>query len=141
MIKLILILMIAFTACGSVKEGQKVSNTDSVRTSANYSKEKQDSIKAGLLNGGLPQCIMNKITSFKKMEKHEQPQKVVEYLYKEKKVYYILMPCCDFFNEVYDDKCNLLGSPDGGIIGKGDGKLPGFFKKATNEKIVWEAKN
>lgn len=132
--------MIGFTACGSVKEGQTVSSTDSVATSANYSKEKQDSIKTNVLGEGIPQCILNKIASFKKMEKYEQPQKVVEYLYMEKKVYYIIMPCCDFFNEVYDDKCKLLGSPDGGITGKGDGKLPGFFKKATNEKTVWVAK-
>ena len=49
------------------------------------------------------------------------------------------MPCCDFFNEVYDDKCKLLGSPDGGFTGKGDGKLPDFFKEAKNEKLIWEA--
>ncbi|MBK7376939.1 MAG: hypothetical protein IPJ02_15760 [Chitinophagaceae bacterium] len=75
------------------------------------------------------------------MPKHEQPQRVTEYSYKGKKVYYVAMPCCDFFNEVYDDTCNLLGSPDGGFSGRGDGKLPDFFTEAKNEKPVWKAKD
>ena len=58
------------------------------------------------------------------------PQRVVEYTYKGKTVYYVVMPCCDFFNEVYDDKCNYLGAPDGGFTGKGDGKLPDFLTEA-----------
>lgn len=88
----------------------------------------------------LPACIKQKIEAFKKMEKHEQPQNVKEYEYKGKKVYYVTMPCCDFFNELYDSSCNLLGHPDGGFTGKGDGKLPDFNEKKTKEKIIWEAK-
>jgi hypothetical protein len=47
------------------------------------------------------------------------------------------MPCCDFYNEVYDANCNFLGAPDGGFTGKGDGKIPDFFAEAKNEKLVW----
>ena len=47
------------------------------------------------------------------------------------------MACCDFYNEVYDAKCNFLGAPDGGFTGKGDGKIPDFFEEAKSEKLVW----
>ncbi len=58
-------------------------------------------------------------------------------MYKGKKVYYVVMPCCDFFNEVYDANCKYLGAPDGGFTGKGDGKIPDFFEVAKGEKLIW----
>ncbi len=88
----------------------------------------------------LPSCIKQKIELFKRMEKHEQPQSVIEYIFKGKKVYYITMPCCDFFNELYDANCKLMGHPDGGITGQGDGKLPDFNKEKTKERIIWKIK-
>jgi len=89
-------------------------------------------------SGELPSCIQTKIEAFTKLPKHEQPQNVIEYEYKGKKVYYVTMPCCDFYNEVYDSNCNLLGHPDGGFTGKGDGKLPDFNAEKKKGKIVWE---
>lgn len=87
----------------------------------------------------LPACIKQKIEVFKKTEKYEQPQSITEYEYKGRKVYYVKMPCCDFFNEVYDSSCNLLGHPDGGITGRGDGKLPDFNTEKKKAKIIWQA--
>jgi hypothetical protein len=89
--------------------------------------------------GGVPACIKQKMEAFAKKEKYEQPQNIVEYEYKGKKVYYVTMACCDFFNELYDSSCNLMGHPDGGITGKGDGKLPDFNKEKKKEKIIWNA--
>jgi hypothetical protein len=88
----------------------------------------------------LPACIKQKIEAYKKMEKFEQPQSITEYEYKGKKVYYVTMACCDFLNELYDSNCNLMGHPDGGFTGKGDGKLPDFNEKKSKEKIIWQAK-
>ena len=127
LIKLLLIPGIFILSCGSTK--------------TNQSAEKKDSLVSMTVEGDntLPPCIKKKIDSFKLKQKHEQPQKVLEYVYKGKKVYYVEMPCCDFFNEVYDDQCNLIGAPDGGFTGKGDGKLPDFHQAATNEKLIWKA--
>jgi hypothetical protein len=86
----------------------------------------------------IPACIKQKIAVYKKMQQHEQPQSVAEYEYKGKKVYYIKMPCCDFFNELYDSNCQLLGHPDGGMTGRGDGKLPDFNTTKKKEKIIWQ---
>jgi hypothetical protein len=49
-------------------------------------------------------------------------------------------PCCDKFNIVFDSACNILGYPDGGYAGRGDGKMTDFFKEATDEKVVWKKK-
>ena len=124
-------------SCGSTKTNPS-SKKDSVVVVQPEDLNQRDSvIDVNEVSTQLPTCIKNKIDSFKLKEPHERPQRVIEYMYKGKKVYYIAMPCCDFFNEVYDDKCNLLGVPDGGFSGQGDGKLPDFFKEATAEKLVW----
>jgi len=132
MIRLFLIPVIVVLSCGSVKKSQSAAGKDSLNETTSAEQAGKDSI---------PPCVRKKIDSFKLKQQHEQPQRVIEYSYKGKKVYYVAMPCCDFFNEVYDDKCNLLGSPDGGFSGRGDGKLPDFAKEAKNEKIIWEAKH
>ena len=140
MIKLILIPGLIVLSCGSVKSNQTASTSDSIRVAEQYANAnaKKDSLYTRSVElQQLPTCIKNKIDSFKLKEVHEKPQRVKEYTYKGKKVYYVVMACCDFFNEVYDDKCNFLGSPDGGFTGQGDGKLPGFFNETSNEKLIW----
>lgn len=86
----------------------------------------------------MPQCLSAKIDSIKKVPNLHSPESVIEYNYNGTLVYYVTAGCCDQFNEVYDVDCKILGAPDGGITGKGDGKLPDFFSKATNKKVVWE---
>ena len=138
MIKFILIPLSIMLGCGSTKTNQSSAKTDSVIVAEQGDLNQRDSVTGpNGINVAMPICIKNKIDSFKLKEAHERPQRVIEYLYKGKKVYYVAMPCCDFFNEVYDNKCNFLGSPDGGFTGKGDGKLPDFFEEAKNEKLVW----
>lgn len=131
-------------SCGSTKTKQSSPADDSVVAGFNNEQIGKDSLVKDLPGKtgpdfAVPLCIKNKLDSFKLKAIHERPQKVVEYTYKGQKVYYVLMPCCDFFNEVYDGNCNFLGSPDGGITGKGDGKLPDFFEQVIHEKLIWQA--
>lgn len=138
MIKFFVIPVVAMLSCGSTKTNQSAAKADSADVIKAPDFYKGDStVVATQADVPLPTCIKSKIDSFKLKEQHERPQRVVEYMYKGKKVYYVVMPCCDFFNEVYDDKCNFLGAPDGGFTGKGDGKIPDFFEQAKNEKLVW----
>ena len=140
MIKLFFIPLAVMLSCSSTKTNQSATSKDSVVTEEPVLHQRDSVIEIDVANVPLPICIKNKIDSFKVKEAHERPQRVVEYMYKGKKVYYVVMPCCDFFNEVYDENCNMLGSPDGGFTGKGDGKLPDFFAEAKNEKLIWEPK-
>ncbi len=125
-------------SCESTKTNQSSAKADTVVVIEPGDLYQRDSvISLNEVNVAIPICMKNKIDSFKLKEAHERPQRVVEYMYKSKKVYYVVMPCCDFFNEVYDANCNYLGAPDGGFTGKGDGKIPDFFEEAKNEKLVW----
>ena len=124
-------------SCGSTKTNQSAAKTDTVITEEPVMNQRDSAIIPEAIDAAVPTCIKNKIDSFKLKEAHEKPQRVIEYVYKGKKVYYVVMPCCDFYNEVYDDKCNFLGAPDGGFTGKGDGKIPDFFEAAKSEKLVW----
>ena len=133
MIRFIFIPLSIMLSCGSTKTSQ-TAKTDSAIVAQTEDLNQRDSVIAPYeINAVLPTCIKNKIDSFKLKEAHEKPQRVLEYVYKGKKVYFVVMPCCDFFNEVYDDKCNYLGAPDGGFTGKGDGKIPDFFEAAKSE--------
>ncbi len=68
------------------------------------------------------------------------PQSVSRFNYKNQTVYYLVSPCCDKYNIVYDSACNILGYPDGGYTGKGDGKMADFASEASGKQIVWEKK-
>jgi hypothetical protein len=83
-------------------------------------------------------CIREMITVFKNEEKQNPPRKIFSYTYKGQTVYYVTPPCCDFFSDLYDSNCKLIGHPDGGITGRGDGKFTDFEKTKTNEKLIWE---
>ncbi len=84
----------------------------------------------------MPACLQ-KIINTIAVETNGSPQSVTQYLFKQQKVYYMVSPCCDKYNVVYDSACNVLGYPDGGYTGKGDGKMNDFADEATDKKIVW----
>jgi len=130
MIRFLFIPLVVILSCGSSRKNQTVTGADPL----------SQSISTETGKDSIPPCIRKKIDSFKLKEIHEQPQMVTEYNYKGKKVYYVTVPCCDFFNEVYDDKCNYLGAPDGGFTGRGDGKIPDFAQEAKNAKVIWKAR-
>lgn len=85
-----------------------------------------------------PSCILQMINTFKNEPKGNPPQSIIQYTYHKKIVFYIPPQCCDQYSEVFDENCNLIGHPDGGITGGGDGRPANFFKDATNAKIIWK---
>ncbi len=87
-----------------------------------------------------PVCMEEMIKGFAKAEKENPPRKIYSYTYQGKTVYYVTPPCCDFFSDLYDTECKLIGHPDGGLTGKGDGKFADFGTAKTNEKLIWEDK-
>ena len=140
MIKFIAIPLSIMLGCGSTKTIQSSAQTDSAMVAQSADMNQRDSvITPESTVVAIPACLKNKIDSFKLKEAHEKPQRVVQYMYKGKKVYYVVMPCCDFFNEVYDENCRYLGAPDGGFTGKGDGKLPDFTAEAKPGKEIWKS--
>ena len=85
-------------------------------------------------------CIEEMIKGFAKEEKQNPPRKIYSYTYKGETVYYVTPPCCDFYSDLYNSNCKLIGHPDGGFTGKGDGRMPDFHTNKSNEKLIWEDK-
>ena len=89
-------------------------------------------------DAGLPECIKKLIDQFKKEEKQNPSRSVYRYSYNGKTVYYVPAICCDFFSDLYDSTCKLIGHPDGGFTGRGDGTAVDFIQTRTNEKLIWK---
>jgi hypothetical protein len=85
-----------------------------------------------------PVCIQYKIDSIKTLPKFNPPAEVTEYLYNEKRVFLFSSDCCDFFNSVYDENCQYVCAPTGGIAGQGDLKCKDFTKNAKQVRLVWK---
>lgn len=92
--------------------------------------------KARLVN--VPECIQDKIDSFKMLPKGNPPRSIIEYTYNGNRVFYVPPQCCDQYSDLFDENCILLGHPDGGFSGRGDGKLPNFFADAKDPKVIWK---
>ncbi len=120
------IVVIAGGCCSSKKAGDN--------NGGNITANSQDS------SAKLPACINKMIADFTKAEVENPPRKIYSYNYQGKTVYYVTPPCCDFYSDLYDDNCNLIGHPDGGITGKGDGKMTDFHSTKSAEKLLWEDK-
>lgn len=86
----------------------------------------------------IPPCLQKKIDQYKAEEKQNPPRQVYSYVYKGQTVYYVTPPCCDFFSDLYDSSCALIGHPDGGFTGRGDGKITDFKDAKSNEKLIWK---
>ena len=89
-------------------------------------------------SGEIPECLMAKIRTMTADPHEGSPLYIARYTYKQQTVYYMASPCCDKYNVVFDSACNILGYPDGGFTGKGDGKMTNFSKEASNGKVIWK---
>ena len=90
------------------------------------------------MKDSIPECLKNTIKEMSVNPAEGSPVSVTRYDYKGKRVYYLVAPCCDKYNIVYDSACHILGFPDGGFTGRGDGKMTDFKNVATNGTIVWQ---
>lgn len=85
-----------------------------------------------------PDWVEIKIAVFKSEPVGNPARSIWRYEYKGKTVYYVPAQCCDQFSSLYDAKGNLLGAPDGGFGGGGDGRITDFFTERKNEKLIWK---
>ena len=126
--KLFLIVCIAVISCCSGKKTANRENNNPDISSVNNSEPDTD----------LSACIKKLVAQFRQEEKQNPPRRIYSYTYKEKLVFFVPAICCDFFSDLYDDKCNLIAHPDGGFTGRGDGTAPDFMQTKTNEKLLWK---
>ncbi|MFH1527690.1 MAG: hypothetical protein ABIG69_13730 [Bacteroidota bacterium] len=85
-----------------------------------------------------PDWVESLIMEFKSQPVGNPPQSIWQYKYKGQIVYYVPPQCCDQPSTLYDKKGNVLGAPDGGFSGRGDGRFTDFFTERKNEKLIWK---
>lgn len=124
----------------SLQNTQPLSNTPAIAIPEKEDKKETKKDDSKVTEDKLPKCVQALIVKFLEEEKQNPPRKIIQYTYKNKTVYYVPPVCCDQYSDLYDGNCNLMGHPDGGITGRGDGKFTDFGKIATNEKVVWKDK-
>ena len=88
--------------------------------------------------GENPAWLTQLIDKLKNEPVTNPPAAIIEYQYRGQTVYFWPAPCCDCMSILYDYSGRIIGHPDGGIYGQGDGKALDFFEVRTSEKIVWE---
>ncbi|MDA1129011.1 MAG: hypothetical protein O2913_09970 [Chloroflexi bacterium] len=64
------------------------------------------------------------------------PQSITRYDSNGETVYYVLPRCCDQFSDLLDADGNLIGHPDGGITGGGDG-VTKFSPSDLEGEVIW----
>lgn len=122
---LLLIISIATFSCNS----SKTQTAPPVEKADVGKKELPDS---------LPICVKTLIEKFQSEAVTNPPRKIYSYNYQGKTVYYVPPICCDQFSDLYNDSCRIMGHPDGGFTGRGDGKFKGFAEERTNERLLWQ---
>jgi len=89
------------------------------------------------LNIDAPNCIKNKIEKIINNNVSNPPTQVWKWKVDEATYYYITSDCCDQYNYLYNEQCELICAPDGGIIGTGDGKCPNFTGDIL-KTLIWK---
>jgi hypothetical protein len=85
-------------------------------------------------NNAYPECVQTVVDNGS-----DDYEKINQYRYNSKTVYlFSSRRCCDDFNYLYDENCNRLCAPSGGITGRGDNKCPDFAQNAQLVRLVWE---
>lgn len=89
------------------------------------------------LNKDAPLCIQQMIDQALNEPVQNPGMEVWKWTDNNDTYYYVTSGCCDQYNYLYDDKCNIVCAPDGGFTGAGDGNCP-VFQGTVVKTLVWE---
>lgn len=89
------------------------------------------------LNIDAPNCIENEIKKIKIEEVRNPPAQVWKWEVDGLTYYYITSDCCDQYNYLYNNNCDIICAPDGGLTGSGDGNCPNFIGP-IKKTLIWK---
>lgn len=84
-----------------------------------------------------PPCIIDIIESIKNEAVRNPPTQVWKWEAGDAIYYYITSDCCDQYNNLFNESCQIVCAPDGGITGNGDGNCPDF-NGDIEKTLIWE---
>ncbi|MCX7048319.1 MAG: hypothetical protein NTX50_22895 [Candidatus Sumerlaeota bacterium] len=103
-----------------------------------------DAVTSGAANkkagAGNPEWLGALIAKFESAPAGNPQRRIYRYEYKGQTVYYVPPQSADRFSVLYDAQGKVIGAPDGGFTGRGDGRCPDFFKERKNEQLIWQDK-
>jgi len=84
----------------------------------------------------LPLWLDEWVVSLDAGEVEFPPRSITRYVHQGEEVYYVVKECCDQFSDLLDADGNLIGHPDGGITGRGDG-VTKFSPMGLQGDLIW----
>ena len=84
----------------------------------------------------LPEWLKTWVAGLEAGEVEFPPQSITEYQSQGETVYYVVHQCCDQFSDLLDAAGELIGHPDGGITGRGDG-FTKFSPSELKGEEIW----
>jgi len=84
-----------------------------------------------------PNCIENEIKKIKNEAVRNPPAQVWQWEADGQIYYYITSDCCDQYNYLYTNNCDIICAPDGGITGLGDRNCPNFIG-LIKKTLLWK---
>ncbi|MCT0206372.1 DUF6970 domain-containing protein [Synechococcus sp. CS-1332] len=86
---------------------------------------------------GPPPWLERLIRELKARPPGNPPQSVWRYRYRDQVVYYLPPQCCDQYSVLFDAEGRVIGAPDGGLTGGGDGRAGDFHQLRRQGLLLW----
>jgi len=88
-------------------------------------------------SSGQPPWLQRLIGQLKAQPTGNPPQSVWRYRYRGQVVYYLPPQCCDQYSKLFDAEGKVIGAPDGGLTGRGDGRAVDFHQLRRDGLLLW----
>jgi len=87
-----------------------------------------------------PDCVQDIIKELKNEAVRNPPAKVILSEFDGEQFFYVPTYCCDVLAQLYNENCEVICAPDGGIDGQGDGNCPDFVSDLdlAGGTVIWE---
>lgn len=89
--------------------------------------------------GNVPDWLAKWVADLEAGKVEFPPQSITKYQYQGQTVYHVVKQCCDQFSDLLDAEGNLIGHPDGGITGRGDGETQ-FSPSNLKGEEIWQGR-
>lgn len=87
--------------------------------------------------GDTPAWLQQRIAAFASQPDRAWPIEIWQLTHRGRAAYFEISPCCDQYNPLFDAQGKQLCSPNGGIVGEGDGRCPFPADAGTPILRVW----
>ena len=89
-------------------------------------------------NNSLPTCIQSMINDIESKPVWNPPASIYKSQYNNQTVFLVSSDCCDQYINLYDENCNFICAPGGGISGDGDGRCADYYDSRIATTLVYQ---